>query len=209
MKSTCSGVVRRVVLLGGFLLGFGLLSAGVASADDDAPGLLDGVTESVLAPLNTVLDPVVALVVQSVEPVLAPLQPVVEPLLTPVDNPSVPVEVTPPAPAPDQVVPLEPVVPAVGWTDPVAAPATPPAGQQQSTQDVAPMKSVPAEPSPDVPLALPGTTGTAASSGSASPAAADLPSRRGDRPRGSSSAVVRGDQILGSWCYYYGRSHPS
>lgn len=271
MKSMCSTGVRRVVLLGGLLVGFGLLSAGVASADDgDSPGLLGGVAELVapvseviapvtrevsavttpvlreaepvlapvnavaqplLEPLNAVLDPVVAPVVQTVEPVLAPLQPAVGPLLTPVvkavpnvpvvaraaeplvTSPSAPAEVAPVAPpvsTPDTAVPVEAKVPTSAWAEPVVVAAKLPQQQRQpSAPDVAPLKSAPTGPAPDMPFVLSGMTGTAASGGSASSLTAVLPARQGPGPHGASLPVVRGDQVHGSWCYYYGRSHPS
>ncbi|WP_330270512.1 hypothetical protein OG205_25035 [Lentzea sp. NBC_00516] len=234
MKSTCSTVLRRTLGVAGFLIGFGLLSAGVASADDgDSPGLLGGVaelvapvTEPVLAPLT----PVVDTAVRTLSPVLEPLQPVTAPLLAPVVNtvrdvpvvpriaeplvaqPSAPAEVPPPV-----AVPETPPVPAVALTAnavttsgvvPVPVPVAK-APQQISAPDVAPPIEAPSSPSPDVPLVLPGTTGSVSSNGSTGLALSDLPAGSGIRPGVESLAVVTDHQIHGSWCYYYGRSHPS
>ncbi|SMD19333.1 hypothetical protein [Lentzea albidocapillata] len=235
MKSTCSTTLRRALGVAGFLIGFGLLSAGVASADEgDPPGLLDGVTtlvapvtEPVLAPLA----PTVDTAVQALSPVLEPLQPVTAPLLAPVartvqDVPVVPRVVEPlvaqpsdqadaPPPVAAQPVPEVPRAPAAApeihtaaLSDRVA-PATTPRQQQMYAPDVAPPIEAPERQSPDVPFALPGTTGSASSNGSTSPAVSDLPAGPGVRPHGESLVVSRDHQVHGSWCYYYGRNHPS
>ncbi|RDI19887.1 hypothetical protein [Lentzea flaviverrucosa] len=264
MKSTCSTTLRRTLGVAGFLIGFGLLSAGVASANEgDQPGLLGGVATLVapvtdaLAPVThdvtAVTDPVVRPVLKSVapvtEPVLAPLAPTVDtvvrtlgpvleplqpaaaPVLAPVartvqDVPLVPQIVKPlvaqpsdraavPPPAAEQSMPEVPRAPAVvpethaaalpGW---VAAAVTP-RQQQVYAPDVAPPVEAPQRQSPDVPFALPGTTGSASSNGSASQAVSDLPAGSGIRPHGESLVVNRDHQVHGSWCYYYGRNHPS
>ncbi|MCR3749658.1 hypothetical protein [Lentzea californiensis] len=242
MKSTCSTTLRRTLGVAGFLIGFGLLSAGVASADEgDPPGLLDGVatlvapvtdalapvTEPVLAPLA----PTVDTVVQTLGPVLEPLQPVTAPVLAPVartvqDVPLVPQIVEPlvvqpsdqaevPPPVAAQPVPETPRAPAVvpeahtaalpGW---IAA-ATTSRQQKMYAPDLAPPVEAPQRQSPDVPFALPGTTGQVSSNGSASQTVSDLPAGSGVRPHGESLAVNRDHQVHGSWCYYYGRNHPS
>jgi hypothetical protein len=239
MKSTCSTVLRRTLGVAGFLIGFGLLSAGVASADDgDSPGLLGGVadllapvTEPVLAPLT----PVVDTAVRTLSPVLEPLQPVTAPLLAPVVNtvrdvpvvpriaeplvaqPSAPAEVPPPVAVPE-TPPVSVVVPeahAVTTSGVVPVPvakvpvAKVPQQRQISAPDVAPPIEAPSSPSPDVPLVLPSTTGSVSSNGSTGLALSDLPAGSGIRPGVESLAVVTDHQIHGSWCYYYGRSHPS
>lgn len=256
MKTTCSTTLRRALGVAGFLVGFGLLSAGVASADEgDSPGLLGGVgalispvtdavapvaqqvapvTEPLLAPLA----PIVDTVVRPLNPVLEPLQAVTAPLLAPVvstvqDVPVVSQAAKPlvtqrsasadvPQPAPAHEVPAAvPAVPEAPWT-PVIAPdahavALPdrvavamfPQQQQISASDVVPPTEVPLPPSPDVPFALPGTMGSVSSSGSTSPAVSDLPAGSGVRPNNGSLVVSTDHQVHGSWCYYYGRSHPS
>ncbi|MFJ8963271.1 hypothetical protein ACIRG5_28180 [Lentzea sp. NPDC102401] len=278
MKTTCSTTLRRALGVAGFLIGFGLLSAGVASADEgDSPGLLDGVgalispvtdvvapvvqqvapvtrgvaavTDPVLKPvlkaaapvtepLLAPLAPIVDTVVRPLSPVLEPLQLVTAPLLAPVvstvqDVPVVPqaakplvtqrsasTDVPQPAPVPDVPIAV-PAVPEAPWT-PVIAPdayavALPdrvavamfPRQQQISASDVVPPTEAPLPPSPDVPFALPGTMGSVSSSGSTSPAVSDLPAGSGVRPNNGSLVVSTDHQVHGSWCYYYGRSHPS
>jgi hypothetical protein len=240
MKSTYSTMLRRTLGVAGICIGFGLLSAGVASADDgDSPGLLGGVaslvspvadavapvTEPVLAPLAPVVDPLV----QVLSPVLEPLQPVTRPVLAPVvrtvrDVPVVPRIAEPlvaqqSAPA-DGVLPIAvPVIAEVPWT-PVVWPEARTVAlpdrtvvamfqQQIPASAVAPPIEAPNQPSPDVPFALPGATGTASSTGSAGPAVSDLPAESGARPQ-VEPLVMRADhQVHGSWCYYYGRNHPS
>ncbi|SES00621.1 hypothetical protein SAMN05216188_11969 [Lentzea xinjiangensis] len=278
MKTTCSTTLRRTLGIAGFLIGFGLLSAGVASADEgDSPGLLGGVgalispvtdvvapvaqqvapvtrgvaavTDPVLKPvlkaaapvtepLLAPLAPVVDTVVRPLNPVLDSLQPVTAPLLAPVvgtvqDVPVVPRIAEPlvtqrsapadvPQPAPVLEVPVGvPAVPEAPWT-PVIAPdayavalpdrvAVAMFDQQQqiSASDVVPPAEAPLPPSPDVPFALPGTMGSVSSSGSTSPAVSDLPAGSGVRPDNGSLVVSADHQVYGSWCYYYGRSHPS
>ncbi|GGN28866.1 hypothetical protein GCM10011609_85440 [Lentzea pudingi] len=278
MKTTCSTTLRRTLGLAGFLIGFGLLSAGVASADEgDSPGLLGGVGElispvakavapvtqqltpvtrgvaevtdpvlkpvlkaasPVTEPLLAPLTPVVDAVVRPLNPVLEPLQPVTAPLLAPVaetarDVPvvpriteplvtqrSAPADVPPPTALPEVPV-AEPALPEAPWTTGVAsethavalpgrAAATMFSQQQQiSASDVAPPAEAPLPPSPDVPFALPGTMGSVSSSGSTSPAVSDLPAGSGVRPDNGSLVVSTDHQVHGSWCYYYGRSHPS
>lgn len=278
MKTTCSTTLKRALGVAGFLIGFGLLSAGVASADEgDSPGLLGGVgalispvtdavapvaqqvapvtrgvaavtdpvlkpvlkaTAPVTEPLLAPLAPIVDTVMRPLNPVLEPLQPVTAPLLAPVvstvqDVPVVSQAAKPlvtqrsasadvPQPAPAHEVPVAvPAVPETPWT-PVIAPdayavALPdrvavamfPQQQQISAPDVAPPTEVPLPPSPDVPFALPGTMGSVSSSGSTSPAVSDLPARSGVRPDSESQVVVTDHQAPGSWCYYYGRGHPS
>jgi hypothetical protein len=264
MKLTCSTALRRTLGVAGFLIGFGLLSAGVASADDgDSPGLLGGVADllapvtdtvapvtrdvtavadpvvkpvlkaaaPVTGPLLKPLAPVVDTVTRTVSPVLEPLRPVTAPLLTPVVNavqdvpvvpriaeplvvqPSAPAEVAPP-----EVVPVVPEVPqapvvtpqahAVVLPDRVAATVTP-QPRQTAAHDVAPPIEVPSPLSPDVPSALPGTMGSASSTGSTGLALSDLPAPSGAGPGGEALVVVTDHQIHGSWCYYYGRNHPS
>ncbi|MCX2949707.1 hypothetical protein [Lentzea sp. NEAU-D7] len=232
MKSTCSTALRRTLGVAGFLIGFGLLSAGVANADEgDSPGLLDGVTalvapvtEPVLAPLA----PAVDTVVQALSPALEPLQPVTAPLLAPVartvqDVPVVPRALEPLVPQPSEQadvpppvtpspVPLAPaVVPevhAAALPDRVVV-TTPPRQQEMYAPDVAPPIEAPQKQSPEVPSALPGTTGSASSSGSGNTAVPDLPAGSGVRPHSESLVVSRDHQVHGSWCYYYGRNHPS
>ncbi|HEX7304952.1 hypothetical protein [Lentzea sp.] len=279
MKLTCSTALRRGLGVAGFLIGFGLLSAGVASADEgDSHGLLGGVsdllapvtdtlvpvtdtvapvtgklapvtrdvtavvdpvvqpvllavkpvTEPVLAPLA----PVVGTATQALGPVVKPLQPVTSPLLTPVVNtvrdvpvvprivdplvarPSAPAEV-PPAPVP--AVPGTPQTPVVvpevhavasSGSVPVAVARTP-QRQQIAAPDVAPPIEAPSPASPDVPFALPGMTGSASSTGSTGLAVSDLPARSGAHADDESLVVVTDHQVHGSWCYYYGRNHPS
>ncbi|MEV6713669.1 hypothetical protein AB0M48_16695 [Lentzea sp. NPDC051208] len=246
MKSTCPTALRRTLGVAGFLIGFGLLSAGVASADEgDSPGLLDGVTTLVapvtdaLAPVtrtvtevtDPLLAPTVDTVVQTLSPVLEPLQPVTAPLLAPVartvqdvpvvlriveplvTQPSDQADVPPPVTAPTVAeVPLAPaVVPEINTAalpDRVAV-ATSPRQQQMYAPDVAPPIEAPRKQSPEVPSALPGTTGTASSSGSASTAVSDLPAESGVRPHSESLVASQDHQVHGSWCYYYGRNHPS
>ncbi|ANZ39897.1 hypothetical protein BBK82_31510 [Lentzea guizhouensis] len=237
--------------MAGFLIGFGLLSVGVANADDGEPsGLLGGVTtllspvtEPVLAPLA----PIVGAATQALDPVLEPLRPVTAPVLTPLvrtvqDVPVVPRIVDPlttrsSAPGtvpPPVVVPVAPAVPAVSQVPqvPVVVPevrtvtwhdrvvhdrvvhdrgvvAVPTQRQQFDAPEVAPPIEAPSQPSPDVPLVMPGTTGSASAGGSAGPAAGDLPAAAGVRPNDESLVVTAADQVHGSWCYYYGRSHPS
>lgn len=267
MKSTCSTVLRRTLGVAGFLIGFGLLSAGVASAGDDSPGPLGGVaglvspvtdavvpvTEAV-APVTreaaAVADPVLAPVVRAAEPVtgpllaplaptvdsavrvvspvLEPLQPVTAPLLAPVvstvrDVPLVPriaepLMVRPSAPADVPPVPQVPdapqapaVVPEAHAVAPAdrAAVAVLPQRQQISAPEVVPPIEAPRQPLPDVPFALPGTTGSVSSNGSASTAVPDLPAGSGVHAHGGSLVVGPDHQVHGSWCYYYGRNHPS
>ncbi|MEU3650609.1 hypothetical protein AB0E59_45150 [Lentzea sp. NPDC034063] len=258
MKATCSTALRRTLGVAGFLIGFGLLSAGVASADEgDSPGLLGGVadllapvtdtvapvtrditavadpvlkpvlkavepvTEPVLAPLA----PVVGTTVRTLSPVLEPLSPATEPLLAPVVNtvrdvpvvpriaeplvaqPSAPAEVSPPVAVPE--TPQVPVVAPEVWAATAAPVAKVPQQQHISAPDVAPPIEAPSPPSPDVPFVLPGTMGSASSGGSTGLVLADLPAGSGVRPSGESLVVVTGHQVHGSWCYYYGRSHPS
>jgi len=271
MKTRCSTTLRRLLGVAGFLIGFGLLSAGVASADEgDSSGLLGGVgalispvtdvvapvaqqlapvTRDVAAvadpvlkpvlkvgapvtePLVAPLAPIVGTVVRPLNPVLEPLQPVTAPLLAPVagtvqDVPVVPRIVEPlvaqrSAPADVLPVPDAPLVPEVPqmpapevytaalsghvW----AATAETPQQQQISAPDAAPPIEAPQQPMPDVPLALPGTMGSVSSNGSASPVMADLPARQGVRPHVEVLVVDSNEWIHGSWCYYYGRSHPS
>ncbi|MFJ5990595.1 hypothetical protein [Lentzea sp. NPDC092896] len=255
MKATCSTALRRTLGVAGFLIGFGLLSAGVASADDgDSPGLLGGVadlltpvtdtiapvTRDVTAVADPVLKPVLKAVEPVTEPVLAPLAPVVdttvrtlspvleplspatEPLLAPVVNtvrdvpvvpriaeplvaqPSAPAEVAAPdAPLIPVVVPQAQAVAPSGVAPAVKTP------RQITAPDVAPPIEAPSPPPPDVPFVLPGTMGSASSGGSTGLVLADLPAGSGVRPSGESLVVVTGHQVHGSWCYYYGRSHPS
>ncbi|MGW6441737.1 hypothetical protein [Lentzea sp. NPDC055074] len=270
MKSTCSTVLRRTLGVAGFLIGFGLLSAGVASADDDSPGLLGGVAglvspvtdavapvtrtvspvvrdvtavadpvlepalkaaRPVTAPLLAPLAPTVDSVVRVAGPVLEPLRPVTAPLLTPVvatvqDVPLVtrvaePLVAQPSAPA--DVPPAPPVAqaPDAQWTPAVvpesravvptdrAAVAVLPQRQHISAPDLAPPIEAPQQPLPDVPFALPGTTGSVSSNGSAGTAVSDLPTGSGVHAHGGSPAVSSEPQVHGSWCYYYGRNHPS
>ncbi|WP_439663811.1 hypothetical protein ACSHWB_21620 [Lentzea sp. HUAS TT2] len=250
MKSTCSAVLRRTLGVAGFLIGFGLLSAGVASADDDSPGLLGGVTSlvspvvDVLAPVTepvlTPLAPAVDSVTESLSPVLEPLQPVTAPLLAPVvstvqDVPVVPRIAEPlvaKKTAPAEVMPV-PQAPVVAAETPAAAPETPAAQPDRvaawvaetpqwhqiagpqiaehpiTAPDAAPAPEAPRQPLPEVPFALPGTTGSVLSGGSASPVVADLPARQGIPAHDEVLVVGSNDWIHGSWCYYYGRSHPS
>ncbi|MFJ8961498.1 hypothetical protein ACIRG5_19120 [Lentzea sp. NPDC102401] len=283
MKTTCSTALRRTLGVAGFLIGFGLLSAGVANADDsDSPGLLGGVTDLVapatkaLAPVTDAvapvadtlapvtrgvtavagpvvrpvlkaaapvtepvlapLTPMVDAVVLPLSPVLEPLQPVTAPLLTPVVNTvqnvpvvpriteplvaqrSVPAEVPPVAGAPPVPAPavadahwapaIAPQTRAVSLPDRVET-AMFPQRHQVSAPDMAPLTEVPSPPSPDVPFALPGAMGSVSSAGSTSSAVSDLPARSGVSPDGESLVVSAGHQVHGSWCYYYGRSHPS
>lgn len=278
MKTTCSTVLRRTLGVAGFLIGFGLLSAGVASADDgDSTGLLGGVTgllapvtdavapvsqeltpvskgvvgvadpvlkpvlkvarpvtEPVLAPLA----PVVDTATRALSPVLEPLQPVTGPVLAPVvgaaqdvpvvprlaeplvTQPSTPADVPPAADiSPPTAVPSAldaPPVLAVTAPEPRvallpgrAAAGIVPQSQQISAPEMAPPNEVPFPPSPDVPLALPGTMGSVSSSGSTGSVVSDVPAAQGMRPGGESLAVITDHQVHGSWCYYYGRSHPS
>lgn len=228
MKLTCSTVLRRTLGVAGFVIGFGLLSAGIASADEgDLPGLLGGVAEPVLTPLT----PVVDTTTEVLSPVLEPLQPVTAPLVTPVVNTvrgvpvvpriadplvgrsSTPAE-APPPPAEVPAVPQTPVVaPGIHAVAPFdAVPATVPLDlrqQQISAPDAAPPIEAPSPPSPDMPFALPGMTGSASSSGSTSLSLADLPATSGVHANDGTLAVVTDHQIHGSWCYYYGRNHPS
>ncbi|WP_157529015.1 hypothetical protein [Nocardia sp. NRRL S-836] len=274
MKLTCSTTLRRTLGVAGLLIGFGLLSAGVASADDgDSSGLLGGVatlvspltdavtpvarqaapvTSAVAAVADPVLKPVLTAAAPLAEPVLAPLaptldsvtqvlspaieplRPVTAPLLTPVVNSvrdvpvvpriaeplvaqqSAPADVVPPITVP--VVPQAPLTPvsvqaaevqAVTLSDRVAAVLEVAQWQRISVPAVAPPIEAPSSPSPDLPLTLPGTTGSASSSGSTSPAVADLPAGSGVGPDSEPLAVIADHQVHGSWCYYYGRSHPS
>jgi hypothetical protein len=236
MKSTCSTALRRTLGVAGFLIGFGLLSAGVANAGEgDSPGLLDGVTTLVapvtdaLAPVTRnvteVTDPVLAptadTVVQALSPALEPLQPVTAPLLAPVartvqDVPVVPRIVEPLVAQPsDQAdvpppvtAPPVPDIRAAALPDRVAV-ATTSRQQQMYAPDVAPPIEAPQKQSPEVPSALPGTTGSVSSNGSASTAVPDLPAGSGVRPHSEPLVVSRDHQVHGSWCYYYGRNHPS
>lgn len=252
MKSTCSTVLRRTLGVAGFLIGFGLLSAGVASADDDSPGLLGGVaglvspvTDAVapgtgaltpvtkaVAPVTNALAPVTREVAAVTDPVLEPLQPVTAPLLAPVAGtvqdlpvvpriaeplvarPSAPADVPPAPPVPQ--VPDAPqataVVPQAHAVVPAgrAAVTVLPQQQQIPAPDVAPPIEAPRQqPLPEVPFALPGTTGSVSSTGSASTAVADLPAGPGVHAHGESLVVGPDHQVHGSWCYYYGRNHPS
>lgn len=232
MKSICSTALRRTLRrtlgVAGLLIGFGLLSAGVASADDgDSPGLLGGVTdlvspvvkpllqtaEPVTEPVLAPLAPTVDTAVQALSSVLEPLQPVTAWLLTPVvTQPSAPAgDVPPVTDAPQTETPASVAAPEVHWValpDRIAV-ATAPRQQEISAPDVVPPIEVPQRQSPDVPLAMPGTTGSASSSGTAGPAVSDLPAGSGVRPHGESLVVSRDHQVHGSWCYYYGRNHPS
>ncbi|MDX8048522.1 hypothetical protein SK571_03945 [Lentzea sp. BCCO 10_0798] len=214
------------------------MTRGVAAVTDPVlkPALKAAapVTEPLLAPLA----PIVDTVVRSLNPVLDSLQPVTAPLLAPVvgtvqDAPvvpriaeplvtqrSAPADVPQPTPVPDVPVAV-PAIPEVLRT-PVIAPdayavALPgrvavvvfPQQRQISASDVAPPTEAPLPPSPDVPFALPGTMGSVSSSGSTSPAVSDLPAGSGVRPNNGSLVVSTDHQVYGSWCYYYGRSHPS
>ncbi|SDL38646.1 hypothetical protein SAMN04488074_110301 [Lentzea albidocapillata subsp. violacea] len=219
MKSTCSTTLRRTLGVAGFLIGFGLLSAGVASADEgDPPGLLDGVVTLVAPVTEPVLAPTVDTAVHALSPVLEPLQPVTAPVLAPVARtvPVVPRVVEPPVVQPPDQAEVPPPVAAqpvpeintAALSDRVA-PATTPRQQQMYAPDVAPPIEAPSQPSPDVPLALPGTTGSASSSGSTGLVLSDLPAESGVRPSSESLVVVTDHQVHGSWCYYYGRNHPS
>ncbi|MGZ3144392.1 hypothetical protein ACVDFE_20850 [Lentzea chajnantorensis] len=204
----------------------------MANADENDSGLLDALVSpvaEVVAPIAQVtaplLTPVVDTAVQTLDPVLEPLRPVTAPVLAPVVGvvrdappPQVVEPLVPLPSAPPEVV--APVVPAVVPEAPaVALPqqVVPAKAEQTSAPDVAPPAQTPVQlpvqspegQSPAVPLALPGTTGSASSSGSTGTAVPDLPALSGVHPDNASPMASGKQQFRGSWCYYYGRNHPS
>lgn len=155
-----SFVLRRSLLLAGFLLGCGLVamvSAGSAHADehdrasrssetrggpDSGGGLLGGLLAPVVSSVSEVTDPVLSGVSQVaaplVEPVVGVVEPVTAPLLRPVTGPLSPVlEV------------LEPVTgPLLGSAEPVVTPVARGLGLEPEALGVDSTRTVPVAPAP-------------------------------------------------------------